>query len=144
MSKAKQTSIFTEAGEEVPLFSKDLDYFLGRSIMLFGSSNSGKSTIIKDLLYTLNPYIPNILVCCPTNKLNQSYTGIVPNQFIHDDVDEAVISKMLKRQTQVVKIYNSANDIEIVETIYAKIDKPNQAVLASMEAVYRLYYLLIS
>jgi energy-coupling factor transporter ATP-binding protein EcfA2 len=137
MSKAKQTSIFTDAGDEVPLFSKDLDFFLGRSIMLFGSSNSGKSTIIKDLLYTLNPHIPNILVCCPTNKLNQSYTGIVPNQFIHDDVDEAVISKILKRQSQVVKIYNSANDFDTVETIYSKIDRPNHSTLMAMENVYR-------
>jgi energy-coupling factor transporter ATP-binding protein EcfA2 len=152
-STTLETSIFTKTGTEVPLFSKDLDYFIGRSIMLFGTSNSGKSTIIKDLLHLLSPHIPNILVCCPTNKLNQSYTGIVPEQFIHDDVKEDIISKILKRQTQVVKIYNSANDITQVLAIYNKITQAvtdgvvrtgRQALEAKLLAMTSIYDKMVS
>ena len=115
------TSIFTEDGDEIPLFSKNHSYFLNKSIILYGSSGSGKSMIMRDILYILKEHIPNILVIAPTNHLNNSYDDIIPNQLIFPDVTEELIQNIFKRQKAVVKLHNMVNDISRLETIYNKI-----------------------
>ncbi len=131
-------SLYTCDGKEVPPFSRDVDLFLGRSVMLFGSSNSGKSTIIRDILAMVKDHIPNILVFCPTNKLNNSYTGIVPAPLIHEEVDEDIVKFILERQKQIVNIYNSANRVEMLKTIHDKLeldDSPIHALNTAYEKV---------
>lgn len=129
-------SLFSEGGIEITPLEKTLDLFLNRSIMLYGSSNSGKSTIIKDMLFMLKDHIPNILVICPTNKLNHSYNGIVPDQLILDNVDEKLMIKILKRQDFSVKIYNMVNDIDTLEQLWNKMYRKDERALARMQSVY--------
>lgn len=115
----KQTSLFSNKGHEIPIFDKNIDYFLNRSIMLYGASNSGKSTIIRDILYSLKKHIPNVCVICPTNKLNGSYDGFIPKPLIHSDVSENLLNDILKRQLLNVKIYNLANDKSKLKDLYS-------------------------
>lgn len=115
------TSIYTEEGDEIPLFNKHYSYFLNKSIILYGSSGSGKSMIMRDILYILKEHIPNIVVIAPTNHLNGSFDDIIPNQLIFPDVTEELIQNLFKRQRTVVKLYNMVNDISRLETIYHKI-----------------------
>ena len=70
---ASNTSLYTDEDDEIPLFTKDYSYFLNKSIILYGSSGSGKSMIMRDILYILKDHIPNILVIAPTNHLNGSF-----------------------------------------------------------------------
>lgn len=114
----KQTSLFSNKGNEIPMFDKNVDYFLNRSIMLYGASNSGKSTIIRDILYSLKKHIPNVCVICPTNKLNGSYDGFIPKPLIHSEVSEHLLNDILKRQLLNVKIYNLANDKNKLKDLY--------------------------
>jgi hypothetical protein len=115
------TSIFTEDGEEIPFFTKHYSYFLNKSIILYGSSGSGKSMIMRDILYILKDHIPNILVIAPTNHLNKSFDDIIPSQLIFPDVTEELIQNIFKRQKAVVKLYNMVNDITKLESIYNKL-----------------------
>jgi folylpolyglutamate synthase/dihydropteroate synthase len=103
-------------------FDRSVDYFLNRSIILYGASNSGKSTVIKDILFMLKSHIPNICVICPTNDLNSSYDGIVPRPLIHPEVSEQLLDDILKRQSLNVKLYNLANDITKLEHIYSQLN----------------------
>ena len=114
----ENTSIFSEDGTEIPLFSKDYTYFLNKSIILYGSSGSGKSMIMRDILYILKDHIPNILVIAPTNHLNNSFDDIIPPQLIFPDVTEELIQNIFKRQKTVVKLYNMVNDYQRLENIY--------------------------
>lgn len=120
MSNAN-TSIYTDDGEEIPLFTKHYSYFLNKSIILYGSSGSGKSMIMRDILYILKDHIPNILVIAPTNHLNKSFDDIIPSQLIFPDVTEELIQNIFKRQKTVVKLYNMVNEISRLEHIYQKI-----------------------
>lgn len=115
------TSLYADDGEEIPLFSKHYSYFLNKSIILYGSSGSGKSMIMRDILYILKDHIPNILVIAPTNHLNKSFDDIIPSQLIFPDVTEELIQNIFKRQKTVVKLYNMVNDFNRLETIYTKI-----------------------
>jgi len=122
-SNISNDSIFTSKGREIPKFELDVEsiqsYFLNRSIILYGASNSGKSTIIKDLLFNLKNYIPSACVICPTNKLNGSYNGLIPKPLIHSEMSQALLDDILKRQHLNVKLFNLSNDINKLESLYS-------------------------
>lgn len=130
-----ETSIFSKEGREIPIFDKNIDYFLNRSVILYGASNSGKSTIIKDILFTLKKSIPNVCVICPTNKLNGSYDNLIPKPLIHSDVKENLLNDILKRQSLNVKIYNLVNDFDKLKFMYNKmIDKQEEKLILLQNA----------
>jgi hypothetical protein len=132
-------SLYAPSGTEIPVFSKDIDYFLNRSVMLYGASNSGKSTIIRDILHKLKDYIPNVCVICPTNNLNGSYNGLIPKPLIHTEVKENLLDDILKRQEVNVKIFNLINNLDKLEFLYKNLYKKDnlklQKILSSYDSV---------
>jgi hypothetical protein len=129
-------SLFTPEGHEIPLFDKHYTNFLHKSILLYGASASGKSMIMKDILYTLKDHIPNVCVICPTNNLNKSYDDIIPSQLIYGEVTEDLIKTIFKRQKITVKMYNKTNDLEKLKIIYSKLTRQNNKKLASLMHIY--------
>ena len=129
-------SLYTPDGHEIPLFDKHYSNYLNRSIVLYGASASGKSMIMRDILYTLKEHIPNMCVICPTNNLNKSYDGIIPPQLIYSEVTEELIKKIFNRQRVAVKMYNMTNDIEKLKSIYSKLTRQSNTKLASLTHIY--------
>jgi hypothetical protein len=117
------SSLYTTEGTEIPIFEKNYKQFLNKSIILYGSSGSGKSMIMRDILYILKEHIPTVIVIAPTNHLNKSYDDIIPSQLIFPEVSDELIKNIFKRQKSVVKIYNMINDLTKLENIYRKISK---------------------
>jgi hypothetical protein len=132
----KSQSLFTQDGYEVPIFDKHYKNYLNRSIVLYGASASGKSMIMRDILYTLKDHIPNMCVICPTNNLNKSYDGIIPSQLIYNEVTEDLIKKIFNRQKVAVKMYNMTNDLDRLKHIYNKLSRKNNEKLMSLIASY--------
>lgn len=131
-----ENSLFSKGGREIPEFDKGIDYFLNRSIILYGASNSGKSTIIKDILHLVRKHIPNVCVICPTNKLNGSYDGLIPKPLIHSEVKENLLNDILKRQSLNVKIHNLVNDKDKLEFLYGKMIEKNSKLLEKILNAY--------
>jgi len=123
------SSLYTSDGNEIPLFNKNYKYFLNKSIMLYGTSGSGKSTIMMDILHILKEHIPNMCLICSTNNLNKSYDGIIPPQLIYPEVTEDLIKKIFNRQLVVVKMYNLANDLDRLQIIYNKLSNKDNSKL---------------
>lgn len=123
------SSLVTDDGIEVPMFEKNHKSFLNKSIILYGSSGSGKSMIMRDILYILKDYIPNVVVIAPTNNLNHSYDGIIPSQLIFSEVTDDLIKNIFNRQKGVVNIYNMINNITKLENIYLKIAKHDDNII---------------
>lgn len=132
----EDSSLYSASGVEIPVFSKDIDYFLNRSVMLYGASNSGKSTIIRDILHKLKDFIPNVCVICPTNNLNGSYNGLIPKPLIHTEVKESLLDDILKRQEVNVKIANLVNNIEKLEFLWANLYKKDSKKLENIINAY--------
>lgn len=80
-------------GLELGTFNfKDL---VGFTSLFIGQSLSGKSFLMKDILFHLKEYIPNIIVISPTERQNKGFSDIVPNECIIKDVTrEKLISKI--------------------------------------------------
>ena len=74
----------------------------GPVIVLIGRRDTGKSYLVKDLLY-YHQDIPVGTVISGTEAGNGFYGEIVPKLFIHDEYNSAIIENILKRQKVVLK-----------------------------------------
>tara|TARA_X000000950_G_C13840214_1_gene629890 strand:+ start:120 stop:926 length:807 start_codon:yes stop_codon:yes gene_type:complete len=74
----------------------------GPVIVLIGRRDTGKSFLVRDLLY-YHQDIPIGTVISGTEAANGSYGKIVPKLFIHDEYNSAIIENILKRQKMVLR-----------------------------------------
>ena len=77
----------------------------GPVIVLIGRRDTGKSFLVKDLLYH-HQDIPIGTVISGTEAGNGFYSTMVPKLFIHDEYNTAIIENVLKRQKMVIKQIN--------------------------------------
>merc|ERR1712093_324320 len=74
----------------------------GPVIVLIGRRDTGKSFLVRDLLY-YHQDIPIGTVISGTESGNGFYGKLVPKLFIHDEYNSAIIENVLKRQRTVLK-----------------------------------------
>jgi hypothetical protein len=74
----------------------------GPVIVLIGRRDTGKSYLVRDLLY-YHQDIPIGTVISGTEAGNGFYSAHVPKLFIHDEYNTAIIENILKRQKIVLK-----------------------------------------
>ena len=74
----------------------------GPVIVLIGRRDTGKSFLVRDLLY-YHQDIPIGTVISGTEAGNGFYSAHVPKLFIHDEYNTAIIENILKRQRTVLK-----------------------------------------
>jgi hypothetical protein len=74
----------------------------GPVIVLIGKRDTGKSFLVRDLLYYQQD-IPIGTVISGTEEGNGFYTKMVPRLFIHNEYNTAIIENILKRQRTVLK-----------------------------------------
>jgi hypothetical protein len=74
----------------------------GPVIVLIGRRDTGKSFIVRDLLYHQQD-IPIGTVISGTEAGNNFYSEHVPKLFIHDEYNQSIIENILKRQKQCMK-----------------------------------------
>ena len=74
----------------------------GPVIVLIGRRDTGKSYLVRDLLFH-HQDIPIGTVISGTEAGNGFYGSLVPKLFIHDEYNTAIIENILKRQKSVLK-----------------------------------------
>ena len=74
----------------------------GPVVVLIGRRDTGKSYIVRDLLFH-HQDIPIGTVISGTEAGNGFYSEHIPKLFIHDEYNTAIIENILKRQRQVLK-----------------------------------------
>lgn len=74
----------------------------GPVVVLIGRRDTGKSYLVRDLLY-YHQDIPIGTVISGTEAGNGFYSQHVPKLFIHDEYNSAIIENILKRQKTVLK-----------------------------------------
>lgn len=114
---------------------KDAKYYLNRSTILFGASNSGKSTILIEILYLLKNYVPNIFVFAPTADSNNAFEGIIPSQLIYKTVDIKKLTDIYNRQKGAAKTYNTVNNLNDLKNLFLKVADRKSLELARIASV---------
>lgn len=118
---------------KVRWFEKTYKYYLNKTTIIYGRTNSGKSTIIDEIMYLCKDYIPTIFVIAPTNSSNNAYTDRIPSQFILKDLDTEWLDKLLTRQKNSAGAYINANKLEILKKLFDKVsDSTSQNVELSI------------
>lgn len=74
----------------------------GPVVVLIGRRDTGKSFLVKDLLY-YHQDVPVGTVISGTESGNGFYGQVVPKLFIHDEYNTAIIENILKRQKVVLR-----------------------------------------
>ena len=82
----------------------------GPVIVLIGRRDTGKSFLVKDLLFH-HCDIPLGTVISGTEAGNGFYSAHVPKLFIHDEYNTSIIENILKRQKVVIKQVNKQIEI---------------------------------
>jgi hypothetical protein len=87
------------------LFRDSKGNYMHPKIAMIASSGSGKSWIIREILYYLyKTRLPIATSIAPTDRLNKFYNDILPEAFIHHEYKSRIVSKTLNRQmTQIEK-----------------------------------------
>lgn len=87
-------------------------------ILIIGSSNSGKSTISKDILHHFND-IPNGIVISETNHIKSSF-NYIPPIFIHDKFSKSTIKRFIKKQMSLINTEYDSRSFIIFENCLIK------------------------
>ena len=68
-----------------------------RVCVFIGKRNTGKSTLVTDILYH-KKHIPAGIVLSATEEGNHYYQNFIPDLFIYGDYDKEAIERMMGRQ----------------------------------------------
>lgn len=119
---------------ELPNLNMKPNDLLLRSHVLYGDSNSGKSTIIYHMLKILRPYIPTFIVISPTSASNGDYDDRVPDVLIFKEPTKEVFLSIYQRQEAAAAFYRKANKLDILAGLYSKIrDKKVDAIIMAIK-----------
>lgn len=84
----------------------------GSKIIVIGKAGSGKSTLIKRLMFEKCKLIPSAVVVCGTDDSNKFYSSFIPQRFIYSEYSEALMKKIIHRQN--ISIDGSENPWNIL------------------------------
>jgi len=86
------------------LVVNDNGEFVNPRIAMIAKSGSGKSWVIREILYYLSKTrIPCGTVIAPTDKMTKFYDDIIPTTYIHHEYKEEIIPKVLHRQKLIIE-----------------------------------------
>lgn len=72
------------------------------SIVMIAKRGSGKSFITRDIIYHYKG-IPGGVVIAPTDRMNSFYKYFFPDLYIHYDIKETILKKILVRQSMMIE-----------------------------------------
>lgn len=87
--------------EIIPPLTKKMNdpgYHGGSKIVVIGKPGTGKSTLIRGLMYAKKHVFPVGIAMSGTEDTNHNFAAFMPDAFIFNDYDEAKITEFIKRQ----------------------------------------------
>jgi hypothetical protein len=111
------------AKQELPVYQLNRDDLLNRIIILYGETETGKSTILKDALKKLVGFIHHGFVVSPMDRANSGFKGLFPIGLIFYDVTEESMMEQWNRQQAMVLFWRKVNNIKILLQLTRLADK---------------------
>ena len=127
-------TIYTTEGDPIPWFPKDVNNHLDKTTLIFGGTGSGKTTVIEEILYLLKDYVPNFMVMAPRTS-DAAYRRKLPSRCIKEDFTKERLQQLWNRQYYATQLYNTANDINILESLFKV--APDREGIVMLEAIKR-------
>ncbi len=80
-------------------------HFMNKSIVLYGASGSGKSTVIRNMLYLLRNNFDQVICFCGNEDNIDFYRKHIPFITIHRNLSDEVLKHMWERQELLYSFY---------------------------------------
>jgi hypothetical protein len=125
-------TIYTKDGDPIPYFYGSVDDYVDRTVLLFGGSGKGKTTVIEHILYTVKDHIPNYLVITPRTS-DKTYRKKLPARCIKEDLTKHMLTQIWDRQSNITQIYETANDVDVLASLFDKC--PDRRALVMIKAI---------
>jgi hypothetical protein len=123
--------IGTDKGESVEEYDPDISSLLHGVSVIYGKTGSGKSTVVKHLMYILKQAIEVCFVVSPSEPSNSNYSDMIDSPMIHYSVAGGdLLKNILSWQEMRSSLYKKTTDNIILKSLYNKI--PNQDVDAKI------------
>jgi guanylate kinase len=125
MGKSKPKDLVLSDGQIIPRFDHtDFNNLLNQSIIVYGPSQTGKTSLINYLLKSLTNEVAMGWAIAPNEPHNEDYKGVFPIPCIHFDAEHASVlqfmSDLWDRQESITSIYKLCNNKDTLKTICKK------------------------
>ena len=146
----------TRSGDIISRIKFKPEIFMDRTIVLYGSSGSGKSVCIKNIMFSLKDIIERVIVVSPTEPANKTYESIVPTPMIHTELympdpdskkkssaNEEIqgatrfLERIYNLQKMMSDIYHKAQNQQVIEQLFNRIPAPVRDQALHMAEDYR-------
>ena len=108
--------IITKNGRKIQWDDLKPETIINTINMIYGSTGTGKSTLLLEICNSIRTKIPNVWCIAPSNYSNHFYNSIIPSTNICEsgEAENAVpfLNKILKFQKEVTDIYNRIQNID--------------------------------
>jgi Fe2+ or Zn2+ uptake regulation protein len=118
------TTLITRSGKPLKEYSIKPEHFLSHNTFIYGESESGKTFIIRDILYHLKDMVQMIFLISPTGLDSDSFDGIVPYATTFTEISkvrEEFLDVIWERQKVATILYETGNNIKLLSSVYEKI-----------------------
>ncbi len=111
---------------DIPMFNKDIEKIKDKSIIFYGPSGTGKTTIVYDLMFRSQYLYPRVVVFAPTNAEKRDYEGIIPGCLVYEEFTIETIREVYDQQRAAATVYNMANDLAVLHSLFSRVANINQ------------------
>ena len=105
----------------IPKFKPTPQYLINKGIIIYGPTETGKSTIFREFAYLTKDYFPIVFAFAPTNAETHNYDHIIPAPLVFEDITLKQINEIYSRQKIASEIYGNANDLKTLNTLFLKV-----------------------
>ena len=110
-------------GATLKWLEKNYDYYLNKTTLVYGRTQSGKSTIINEIMHMCRNFIPCAFVICQSSVTTESsdYFGKVPNHCIKSNVTIEWLDQFLTTQKGRSAVYRIANNMDNLRSVVNRV-----------------------
>jgi len=84
----------------------DIDSRKSPMIVVIGKKDTGKSFLVRDILFNVQSLFPVGTVISATEAVNEFFQSMVPSKLIHDEYKPEIVKNVIKRQMNVKSTRN--------------------------------------
>jgi len=111
-----------EDGSLLKWFTRNYSDFLNKTTIIYGRRESGKSTIIIEIMNMLKDHISIPFIISQSNAAD--FVGRVPKNCIKTSITKEWLEEFLLAQKGRADLYNKANDMKTLKFLFNKIKTP--------------------
>jgi hypothetical protein len=113
-------------GTTLKWFERSCKTYLDGVTLVYGRRGSGKSTVVKEIMYLCRDAIPIIYVISQSSVTNDDYTGVVPPSFILSNITPEWLERLLSQQKGRALLYKNANNPENLKRVFNRVRTDRQ------------------